>query len=629
MPRIRLQQTNFAAGELAPALHGRVDLRAYQSGAARLRNVMITASGAIARRPGLRFVDTVRGAARLVPFEISDAETYLLVFTDHRCDVYLRDRVVAAFGCPWTVAQLSQINYTQSADALFIVHPETPPKRITRHSITDWDLGDWPWRSEGGRIGWPHYKFAPDHVTITASATTGNVLLIASEAVFRAEHVGCRLRIQDKEVHLTSILSATQARADCKETLATPTATTDWREQALSPVRGWPVSVCFHQNRLVLGGSRDLPNRLWLSRSADLFNFDLGSGLDDEGIDFPLLSDQANSIRHVFSTSQLQVFTSGGEWTVAGQPLTPSNIQVNRQTRLGSRTDRTTPPRDVDGITVFIPRWGDQVRELAFSDSQQLYQAADLGLLASHLLQDAIDLDFDKRTRQLHVVMADGSLATLTIYREEGISAWTGHSTEGAFRGIAAVGGTTYFLVERNSGYFLEAFDPELLVDCGARFTDTVARRDWTALGHLEGETIQVVADDIFIGERSIVGGRLSLPMPANTVQGGLAFTHTIVPLPPATDAANGHQGRCRPVSVTFRLSGTRLLVADIGDGLRPIPLFRLGEQRLDHAPAAYSGPVTVRMSGWRPADQPLWRIEQSEPSPFQVISVATELMLA
>ena len=29
------------------------------------------------------------------------------------------------------------------------------------------------------------------------------------------------------------------------------------------------------------------------------------------------------------------------------------------------------------------------------------------------------------------VVMADGSLATLSIYREEGISAWTGHSTEG------------------------------------------------------------------------------------------------------------------------------------------------------------------------------------------------------
>jgi hypothetical protein len=45
------------------------------------------------------------------------------------------------------------------------------------------------------------------------------------------------------------------------------------------------------------------------SKSADLFNFDLGKGLDDEGIEFPILSDQVNAIpdpRYVFSGRHLQ-----------------------------------------------------------------------------------------------------------------------------------------------------------------------------------------------------------------------------------------------------------------------------------------------------------------------------------
>ena len=160
----------------------------------------------------------------------------------------------------------------------------------------------------------------------------------------------------------------------------------DWTEQAFSAARGWPVSVCFHQDRLVIGGSRDLPNRLWLSKSADLFNFDLGEGLDDEAIEFPILSDQVNAIRYVFSGRHLQVFTSGAEWMVTGDPLTPTSIQLFRQTRVGSPVDRTVPPQDVDGATVFVPRAGPQLRAFLFTDTEQAYQASDLALLAHHMM---------------------------------------------------------------------------------------------------------------------------------------------------------------------------------------------------------------------------------------------------
>jgi hypothetical protein len=210
-------------------------------------------------------------------------------------------------------------------------------------------------------------------VNLQASATTGSVQIIASAPVFTFDHIGARLRIADKEIQISSVASATVAQANVKQTLPSTAPTVDWTEQAFSAAHGWPASVCFHQDRLVIGGSRDLPNRLWLSKSAHLFNFDLGEALDDEAIEFPILSDQVNAIRYVFSGRHLQVFTSGAEWMVTGDPLTPTSIQLFRQTRVGSPVDRTVPPQDVDGATVFVPRAGPQLRAFLSTDTEQAY----------------------------------------------------------------------------------------------------------------------------------------------------------------------------------------------------------------------------------------------------------------
>ena len=147
-----------------------------------------------------------------------------------------------------------------------------------------------------------------------------------------------------------------------RQTLTSVQPTRNWSEEAFSPVRGWPAAVCFHQDRLVIGGSRDLPNRLWLSKTARLFDFDLGDGLDDEAIEFfhpirPGRTPFGPCSRVVIC----KCLPSGAEWMVSGAPLTPSNIQLHRQTRVGSIVSRTVPPKDVDGATVFAARSGKQV----------------------------------------------------------------------------------------------------------------------------------------------------------------------------------------------------------------------------------------------------------------------------
>src|SRR5690606_6540717 len=125
---------------------------------------------------------------------------------------------------------------------------------------------------------------------------SGTVTLTASGALFEAGHDGTRLQLRGKQVLITSVDSPTVVTVDVIEDLPNADPTIDWAESAFSAVRGWPATVAFHQDRLVIGGSRDLPNRLWFSQSGDLFNFNLGSGQDDEAIEFAILSDQVNAI---------------------------------------------------------------------------------------------------------------------------------------------------------------------------------------------------------------------------------------------------------------------------------------------------------------------------------------------
>jgi len=354
MSRIRQVKTTFTAGEVSRTLLGRGDLRAYENGALTLQNVFIQPTGGVTRRAGMRYVDNARGAGRLISFEFNTEQTYLLVLTAGKLDVYADGTNIATLDAPWDETHIRNIAWTQSADTMLLVHPDMPPLTLNRNAGGVFSLNGWGFYTSDANVRrQPYYKFAATGVSLTPAATTGTTTLTASANVFSEDHEGTRLRVGGKEVVITDFNSATVVTVDVIETLLTTTPTIDWQEQAFSAVRGYPGSVAFHQGRLVIGGSRDLPNRLWFSKSGDLFNFDLGTGLDDQSIEFAILSDQVNAIRGLFSGRHLQVFTSGAEWMVTGDPLTPTTVQLKRQTRIGSLTDRHIPPVSVDGRDPF------------------------------------------------------------------------------------------------------------------------------------------------------------------------------------------------------------------------------------------------------------------------------------
>ena len=524
--------------------------------------MVVETTGGVRRRPGMAYVAPAAGRGRLVDLEIGPGFAYLLAFSDFQVDVY-RDGVLrATVLTPWAEQQLAQIAWAQLEHSLLVTHPDIPPQRSSARATRS---GRSPSGSSSSSVRLPSRtepfaRFAAADVAMQSTATTGTVTLNTSAAVFVAEHLGGIVRMKGKQIQLTNIQTSTQAVGLVLQTLDDTGPTTDWDELAFSDARGWPVSVSFHQDRMVIGGSRDLPNSLWLSKTGDHFNFDVGDGLDDEAIAFRLVDNDTPAIRSLMSGRQLQVFASTSEWVVTGTPLTPTNIQVQRQSRIGSPRDRQVPPRDVDGATLFVARSGHEVREFLFVDTEQAYQAADVALLAQHLVRNPVDQAFDHRRRLFLIVNEDGSLATIAIYRNADIAAWSLQETAGRVLSVAVVGDQTMLLVDRPAGVQIERLDDLLMVDAGVRLSQSPQAVVWTGLDHLEGQTVALIADGLVLERIPVTAGQVILDAPASELVVGLPYSHVIEPMPATFGAARvgGQDPVYRPVRVSLRLFETQ-----------------------------------------------------------------------
>ena len=77
-------QRSFTGGEISPALGARADLTKYQTGLARLLNGFVQPEGGVSNRAGFVFVGHTpnnNSFCRLVPFQFSTTQTYVIVFS--------------------------------------------------------------------------------------------------------------------------------------------------------------------------------------------------------------------------------------------------------------------------------------------------------------------------------------------------------------------------------------------------------------------------------------------------------------------------------------------------------------------------------------------------------------------
>ncbi len=637
MTTLFTSKTNFTAGEIAHDLLGRVDLRAYENGAMALKNVLIEPTGGVYRRPGLRYICEIGQPARLIQFDLGYQAGYLIVLKNTSMDIYLNDNLVQTVSTPWTAEQISAVCWCQDANRLFLVHPDVQPRVLAKNGET-FELTTFSFVTENECILQPYHKFCADQITLSSTGLGGTVTLTTSADYFTAAHVGMILKIADGYAVISAVTDAKNATAEVKKQLidegedATALEPTRyWFEPAFSDEKGWPATVAFYQSRLVFGGSKKLPNNLWFSVSGDLFNFELGAAYDADAIDFELLSDGANKICGLFSGRHLQVFTTNSEWMVSGEPLTPSSIQLKRQTLIGSIANRYVPPLGVDGATIFASGNGREIREFLFGDLEGVYLATDLSLLSAHLIQNPIDMAYDPAKRSAYIVMENGHLVTLTTFRTEDVQSFSEQITQGEFCAVCVAGDKPYFIIKRANHYFLETFDETMQTDCAVTITRETPQTQWSYLPVLSAQSVKIVGDGITLIDGVVdENGLVVSEMPVNQIQIGLGYTHLVVPLPPAANASNAMApvSQVRFIKGVFRLVESSSLQIDTGNGVHQELNWPLNGC-VQNADGTVTGDVVVRGLGWnRRPTCPLWQITGDLPKFFKLVSVTQDLKI-
>lgn len=141
---------SFAGGELSDSMYGRVDINKYDSGASTLKNFTVQRYGGVRNRNGFKHIGETYGGKRAfyIPFLYNANETYIIEVTAGHCRfLYNGQYIVEDNGEPYTITNnlneadlqgTCKIKYTQSADVLFIVHPDHYPMTLTRYSTYDW-----------------------------------------------------------------------------------------------------------------------------------------------------------------------------------------------------------------------------------------------------------------------------------------------------------------------------------------------------------------------------------------------------------------------------------------------------------------------------------------------------------
>ena len=213
------------------------------------------------------------------------------------------------------------------------------------------------------------------------------------------------------------------------------------KEDVWSATRGYPVSICFYEGRLVLGGTQSKPQSIFMSKTGAFFDFDIDDGDDDEAIFATISSRKLNDIVDVYPGRNLQVFTSGAEFAVTSKPVTPSSITIAPQTSHGANNVEV---QDVDGSTIFVDRHGKSLLSFLYSFNEDAYTSDDRSVLASHLINQPVDMALLAGTASddanwLFIVNTDGTATILNTLRSQDINGYTGWNTDGDIKSVCVV----------------------------------------------------------------------------------------------------------------------------------------------------------------------------------------------
>lgn len=433
---------------------------------------------------------------------------------------------------------------------------------------------------------------------------------------------------------------------------------------AFSATTGYPSAISFFEERLVLAGTVEQPQTLYFSKSGDFEDFKDGI-LPSSALSYTIGSNQVNVIRYLSAGRALLVGTTGGEFSVSATddaPISPTNTVIKRQSNYGSANIQ---PVAVGNVTLFVQRAKRKLRELVFDFNTDSYSAPDMTILAEHITESGIrSITYQQEPDNIvWCVLNNGKLCGMTYRREEEVVAWHSHDIAGEFTGVHYINSDVsqtydygvvesvavlpseldeddlYIIVKRTIGgqvkRFIERFNffdfgsnilDAYYVDSGLTYFGSETT-SLSGLNHLEGLTVEILADGSAHPTKVVSGGSIALDRSASNVHVGLKYDSILKTMRVDAGGTEGtsqaKNKRIHDVTVRFYRSVGALVGSDFNNVDR-IP-FRSSANRMDKAVSLFTGDKDIEFRGGYDSDGYIC-IKQDQALPLTVLALYPRL---
>lgn len=693
MPRVAFR--NFTGGEVTPTLSARYDLQKFGSFLQCCENFIPNLHGDIERRPGMRFIADLGGKSVLIPFQFNTEpeNNYVLIFREGSITVASADGLLAGVSIknPYTLDDVYALSTAQAGDIVYLAHKNYALRKLTRSGTAPdyaWALEEVTLNQSINAPAAPTVAFVRDNgddtaplnytlryvvtavdadgVESVASAVgaaagkyptdwvVGNHVNLSWAAVDGAEEYN----IYRESAGYYGFIGVSRGTSFQDQNFEPDTATTPKEDWNPFEDGNNPATVAFHQQRLVLGGTKDDPASFFMSRTGDYENFRKSRPLqDDDPVEYMLASGSIDEIRWMVSFGDLLIGTSGAEYkaTSSGAAITSSDVQISVQSYWGSSG---LAPLIIGQSVMHCQRSGSHVRDLYYSWESDGYAGNDLSLLAPQLVEShhITQWAFQQSPgSNIWAVRDDGVLLCLTYMKEQNVYGWSRHVTQGKALSVAVISGSqedvVMLVVEREMGgvkkYFLERLAGRFrdadgivdafYVDCGLTSRQETASGTVGGLGHLEGADVVALADGSPVEGLTVTDGAVTLPYAAKVVTVGLNYVSALSPLPLETDTQQGATlgkrrayGKC--VLRLYRSVGGKYAATEPGDlfdveGWKGRTAYDVPflPEKYGEACQPFSGNIEISLPSGQDADTSLW-LMQDRPMPFRVVAIMADV---
>ena len=219
--------------------------------------------------------------------------------------------------------------------------------------------------------------------------------------------------------------------------------TKDWALGAWNDSTGYPGCIAFYQDRLVLAGSAQEPQTVWMSKIGDYKSFSRSDPMrDDDAINITISAEDMDGIHSLVAMSDVMVFTASSEWKISGAgengAISPNAVVAHRQDEIGSASMQ---PIVCDGQIILVQTHRTEVDAMRYSFDVDGYTGSKISIISQHLFQRRILHAAYQQIPDsiLWFALEDGTVATCTFQTEHELVGWARQITEGSVGCMTAI----------------------------------------------------------------------------------------------------------------------------------------------------------------------------------------------